>query len=264
MSAAVTSTKPYMVGPGNHEANCDNGKNLSICIPGQTNFTGYRNHFRMPSAESGGLENFWYSFDHGLTHFIQIDTETDLGHGIIAPDEPGGTENEDGGPFATLKDQQTNWLTADLERVDRQKTPWVVVAGHRPWYIAAKNTTSNVCLTCQDVFEPILVKYKVDLVLTGHYHVYQRNAPIANYTVDKNGLQNPQAPLFITNGAAGHYDGLDTLLTPVPYYTEFATDAVYGWSKLIFHNCSHLTHQFVASGNATVLDEVTLYKERKC
>ena len=48
------------------------------------------------------------------------------------------------------------------------------------------------------------------------------------------------------------------------FYTEFATDTVYGWSKLIFHNCSHLTDQFVASGNVNVLDKVTLYKERKC
>jgi len=71
------------VGPGNHEANCDNGGTgaytASICMPGQTNFTGYRNHFRMPSSESGGVENFWYSFDFGMTHYVQFDTETDLG-----------------------------------------------------------------------------------------------------------------------------------------------------------------------------------------
>lgn len=70
--APITSNKAYMVNPGNHEANCDNGgttdkvHNLtydaSICMPGQTNFTGYINHFRMPSAESKGLGNFWYSY----------------------------------------------------------------------------------------------------------------------------------------------------------------------------------------------------------
>jgi hypothetical protein len=53
-------------------------------MPGQTNFTGYRNHFRMPSAESGGVENFWYSFDFGMTHYVQFDTETDLGMLILS------------------------------------------------------------------------------------------------------------------------------------------------------------------------------------
>jgi acid phosphatase type 7 len=51
---------------------------MSICMPGQTNFTGYRNHFRMLSNESGGTGDFWYSFDHGMAHYIQLDTETDL------------------------------------------------------------------------------------------------------------------------------------------------------------------------------------------
>lgn len=65
----ITAYKPYMVSPGNHEANCDNGgttdKSIgvkyteAICPVGQTNFTGFRNRFRMPSAQSGGLENFW-------------------------------------------------------------------------------------------------------------------------------------------------------------------------------------------------------------
>ena len=134
--ASVTAFKPYMVGPGNHEANCDNGgttdkiKNItydsSICMPGQTNFTGFRNHFRMPSAESGGVENFWYSFDHGMTHYIQLDTETDLGHGYIGPDEPNGSEGFSEGPFGIMN-QQTTWLENDLKSVDRTKTPWVIV-----------------------------------------------------------------------------------------------------------------------------------------
>ncbi|KAJ8152537.1 hypothetical protein LV165_006976 [Aspergillus fumigatus] len=66
--AVITAQEPYMFGPGNHESNCDNDGttdrvhnityNVGICMPGQTNFTGFRNHFRMPSAQSGGVENF--------------------------------------------------------------------------------------------------------------------------------------------------------------------------------------------------------------
>ncbi|KAF8621469.1 hypothetical protein AX15_007763 [Amanita polypyramis BW_CC] len=135
--APISSTKPYMVGPGNHDSNCDNGGttdhahnityDVSICMPGQTNFTGYINHFRMPSGESKGTGNFWYSFDHGMVHYVQVDTETDLGHGLVAPDEPGGAGGEDSGPFGSHRDTQLNWLQADLASVDRKKTPWLIV-----------------------------------------------------------------------------------------------------------------------------------------
>ncbi|KAK3661287.1 hypothetical protein LTR56_000410 [Elasticomyces elasticus] len=269
--APITSNKPYMVGPGNHEANCDNGgttdhvHNISytvdICMPGQTNFTGYRNHFRMPSAESSGLENFWYSYDYGMAHFVQLDTETDLGHGFVAPDEPGGSESEDSGPFATLMNQQTNWLAADLAAVDRKKTPWIIVAGHRPCYISYANKSSAICWECKDVFEPIFLDYSVDLVLSGHIHAYERNAPMFNNTADPKELNNPIYPWYITNGAAGHYDGLDALTRPFQNYSRYAQDSAYGWSRLTFHNTTHLTQDFIVSANNSVLDSATLYKQ---
>jgi len=88
----------------------------------------------MPSGPSGGLENFWYSYDHGMVHFVQIDTETDLGHGLVGPDE-GSPEYS--GPFAT-QDAQLNWLQADLAAVNRTKTPWIVVLG---WSFPASTIT---------------------------------------------------------------------------------------------------------------------------
>jgi hypothetical protein len=81
----------------------------------------------MPSQQSGGLENFWYSFDHGMVHYVQLDTETDLGHGLIAPDEPGGSEGEDSGPFSDVKNAQLKWLQRDLSSVNRHVTPWIIV-----------------------------------------------------------------------------------------------------------------------------------------
>ena len=105
---------------------------MSICIPGQTNFTGYINHFRMPGPQSGGQDNFWYSFDHGMVHYVQLDTETDLGHGLVSPDQPGGPEGEDSGPFSQRMNAQTDWLAKDLASVDRSKTPWIIVGTDLP------------------------------------------------------------------------------------------------------------------------------------
>ena len=138
-----------MVGPGNHEANCINGGTApddesSLCPPGQTNFTQYINRFGlvMPRSFSSQFPvphhtaqqlarekarrlskpPFWYSFDYGMTHFLVFDTETDLGVGIVGPDELGGDQNDEDGPFGSYKDQQVEFIINDLAGVDRRET----------------------------------------------------------------------------------------------------------------------------------------------
>ena len=267
----VSAFKPYMVGPGNHEANCNNGKthdkkkgitysSVDICMPGQTNFTGLINHFRMPNSESGGKNNMWYSFDYGMVHFIQFNTETDLGNGLIGPDEPKGKSEENAGPFGSYDNEQIDWLKNDLKSVDRSKTPWLIVAGHRPWYASAKK--KSICKECQEAFEDLFIENKVDVAIFGHVHNYQRLHPIACNKLDPNGLKNPSAPWYILNGAAGHYDGMDALKYPSKDHFAYGFDNTYGWSKFTIHNETHLTHEFIASRNNTVMDTATLYKNR--
>lgn len=260
----ITAFKPYMVGPGNHESNCDNGGTggftVDTCFEGQRNFTGLVNHFRMPDTESGGVGPFWYSFDYGLVHFVNFNTETDLGKYGPGPDSVGGSENMDSGEFGA-DGEQLAWLKQDLKNVDRSKTPWVIAMGHRPWYVAAKK--KNRCLECQAAFEKTFNKYGVDLVLMGHRHLYNRIHPIDDKgNIDPNGLNNPSAPWYIVNGAAGHYDGLDTAKKTDEPWLAYWQDTQYGWSKFTVHNASHLTHSFVVSSDNSLLDTQTLYKKR--
>lgn len=182
---ALTANKAYMVAVGNHESNCDNGgvtdkvNNItytqSICMPGQVNFTAYAEHWNMP-GKPGNTKNFWYSYDVGMTHYVILDFETDLGVGIYGPDETGGTGKQMSGPRGA-PGEQIAWLKADLAKVDRKKTPWVVAVGHRPWYVGIKDA---ICAPCQQAFEPIFYQYNVDLVFTGHDHIYSRSWPIWN------------------------------------------------------------------------------------
>ncbi|KAK0538878.1 hypothetical protein OC835_001296 [Tilletia horrida] len=265
----ISSVKPYLVAPGNHEANCINTiykgppmYNESICPMGQTNFTGYINRFRMPGSlgTNGALGNFWYSFNYGSAHFVMYDTETDLGVGRIGPEELGGSTGDNSGPFGKYMNQQLDWLKADLASVNRSVTPWIIAAGHRPWYVAS--AAKSRCWVCQSAFEGLFNQYGVDLVFSGHAHFSDRNAPIANNVTDPNELNNPTAPWYITNGAAGHYDGLDTLVSPLPDYVRFANDTLYTFSKLTFHNATHLTHDFISSATGQSIDSATLYKAR--
>lgn len=208
--APISARKPYMVSPGNHEADCTEvSYHKGLCPQGQYNFSDFTNRFEgmMPTAfplTSGNstivaarkraqqLANppFWYSFDYGMVHVVMIDTETDFAN---APDAPGGSAMLDGGPFGA-PNQQIEFLDADLSSVNRSVTPWVIVAGHRPWYTVGDSSTP--CAPCQAAFEDLVYKYGVDSLAFGHVHNLQRFVPIYNGTVDPAGLKNPKAPMY--------------------------------------------------------------------
>jgi hypothetical protein len=248
----VTMNAPLMVGPGNHEAQCGistvNPNVAPYCVMGQRNFTSFRNHFSMPIADQTAnfYQNMWYSYDYGMAHFVQINTETDF---------PGAAEEVYSGPFG-YSGQQLDWLKADLAAVDRTKTPWVIVGGHRPYYSSNAN-----CIACQDAFESIMVQFNVDVVWFGHVHFYERVAPMSNGTVDPKGLNNPTSPWYITNGAAGNVEGHSKPPAVWPSFVQYANGEDFGWSKFIFHNSSYLTEQYYSSDNGTLIDEATLYKD---
>lgn len=71
----------------------------------------------------------WYSFDYGMAHFIQFNTETDLGNGIIGPFESKGRKGLNAGPFGSYPNEQIDWLEQDLKSVNREKTPWLIDCG---------------------------------------------------------------------------------------------------------------------------------------
>lgn len=102
--------------------------------------------FQQVFSLPGGSGRTWYSFDHGDVHFVALDTN-------------------DIGPA------QAAWLDADLAATERE---WIVVYGHHPPYSSGEHGSSTAFRT---TFGPILEKHRVDLVLSGHDHDYERIAP---------------------------------------------------------------------------------------
>lgn len=51
----------------------------------------------------------------------------------------------------------------------------------------------------QTQIEPLMVKYGVDMYLSGHMHMYERTYPLINGNVIQKGdvYVNPKAPVFI-------------------------------------------------------------------
>ncbi|KAE9202909.1 hypothetical protein PF005_g14399, partial [Phytophthora fragariae] len=119
----------------------------------------------------------------------------------------------------------------------------------------------------QAAFEDLLIKYKVDVVLTGHQHYYERQTPIRNSTAVLDGVSsdfktydNPQAPVYILSGACGTVEGLD--LTPEANnatWNVVSNYVDYGISTLEA-NRTMLSWKFLNSSNQVVLDEFVMWK----
>lgn len=69
---------------------------------------------------------------------------------------------------------QYKWLAKEFERVDRDKTPWLIVLMHVPIY----NSNEAHFMegeSMRTVYESWFIKYKVDMVFAGHVHAYERS-----------------------------------------------------------------------------------------
>jgi 3',5'-cyclic AMP phosphodiesterase CpdA len=67
---------------------------------------------------------------------------------------------------------QMKWLESELAKSGEK---WKIVFFHHPLYSSAKTHGSQVKL--REVIEPLFVRYKVSLVLSGHDHAYERIKP---------------------------------------------------------------------------------------
>lgn len=142
----LTSQRPWMVTQGNHEVE-------TIPLVHTHPFTSYNARWRMPFEESGSSSNLYYSFDVAGVHIVMLGSYTDFG--------PGST--------------QYQWLQADLGKVDRSNTPWLVVLTHAPWY----NTNSahqgeDESIGMKAAMEGLLYRARVDIIFAGHVHAYER------------------------------------------------------------------------------------------
>ncbi|KHN96134.1 Purple acid phosphatase-lik [Metarhizium album ARSEF 1941] len=272
--APISSRKPYMASPGNHEAVCEEIPLTSgLCPDGQKNFTDFMTRFgssmpasfasTSPDAAARVSANrarqlarppFWFSFEYGMAHVVMLDTETDF---ASAPDGPGGSAGLDSGPFGS-PGQQLDFLAADLASVDRSVTPWLIAAGHRPWYTTG-DQASDPCEPCRAAFEGLLYRYGVDLAVFGHVHNSQRFMPVVNGTADPAGLDNPRAPMYIVAGGAGNVEGLSAVGTR-PAYTAFAYADDFSYATIRFVDPQNLRVDFYRSSTGELLDSSTLRK----
>ncbi len=123
----------------------------------------YYDIFTLPrAAEAGGLASgteAYYSFDNGNVHFVCLDSY-DSSRAV-------------GSPMLT-------WLENDLAATAQD---WIIAYWHHPPYSKGSHNsdTENALRQMRTNAGPILENYSIDLVLTGHSHVYERTFLIAGH-----------------------------------------------------------------------------------
>jgi hypothetical protein len=115
----------------------------------------------------------YYSFDYGPVHFVALDTELAL----IDP---------------ARRQAQLAWLEQDLTATTQ---PWRVVYFHRPPYSAGMHHGSS--LDVRQAFAPVFERYRVQLVVSGHDHDFERSIPWREY------VPGGGAVTYIVTGGGG-------------------------------------------------------------
>ncbi|KAH7675619.1 Acid phosphatase protein [Dioscorea alata] len=196
------SSRPWMVTEGNHEKE-------SILLF-KSGFQAYNARWRMPYEESGSPSNLFYSFELSGVHVVMLGSYTDY----------------------DVSSDQYAWLKADLAKVDRVKTPWLLVLLHAPWYNSnyAHQGEGNSMMAAM---ERLLYAAGVDLVLAGHVHAYERSERVYNGCLDNCGA------VHITVGDGGNREGLaERFCQPKPEWSVYR-EASFGHGELKIMNHTH-------------------------
>ena len=81
--------------------------------------------------------------------------------------------------------------------------------------------------------EPLLYRYGVDIVLSGHVHAYERSEPVLN------GCLDPCGPVYLNLGDGGNYEGMYVpWREPQPAWSAFR-ESSFGVGSVRFVNGSH-------------------------
>ncbi|RZC77569.1 hypothetical protein C5167_001739 [Papaver somniferum] len=249
----VASKVPYHVCIGNHEYDWplqpwkpewasygkDGGGECGVPYSLKFNMPG--NSSSPTGTRAPATRNLFYSFDSGVVHFVYMSTETNF--------LPGG--------------DQYNFIKHDLETVNRKKTPFIVVQGHRPMYTTSnENRDAPLRNRMLEHYEPLFVKNKVTLAMWGHVHRYERFCPMKNFTC---GEENEALPVHVVIGMGGQDwqpiwtprpNHLTDPIFPQPERSLFRTGE-FGYTRL-FATKEKLTLTFVGNHDGEPHDMVEI------
>lgn len=242
----VASRVPYMVSVGNHEYDhLMGGENDPSHAPGNgwhpiwgnmgddsSGECGVPTFYRFTSPQNGnGI--FWYSFNYGSVHVIQMSSEHDWTRGS----------------------EQYNWIKQDLAAVNRTETPWVVVTSHRMMYTTQLKEDADYIVSefFKAEFDDLLYENQVNLFLCGHQHSYERSCPVYNRTCQEN--FNGTVHIIVGSAGAGlEQGGFSSKLG------DWSLVQISDWGYCRVVATQETLHvEFVLNRSGEIYDEVDIY-----
>ncbi len=177
---------------GNHEGNITNKLNVGW----------FDNMFNLKAGE-GDLNNVngvYYSYDYGSVHFTVLNSND----------------------MYPMTEAQRNWVYNDITKSNAK---WKVLLLHRAAYSAGKNINKPDTLIMRKTIIEIVDDTGVDLVLSGHDHMYFRTLPVANDKVCED-------TLYVTE----KYNGKDTTFAVNPEGAVYALPSTAGTKRYGVNN----------------------------
>ena len=161
---------------GNHDAGTSNG-------------APFYEAFYLPtdSGAPGKPSNTerYYSFDHGMAHFVCIDSESSS---------------------MSSSSAMYQWASADIDDAKARGKRWIFAFMHHPPYSRGTHSDDTAV---RDNLVPMFEAKGVDMLLAGHSHVYERSflakddAPIQNDADTYTKIGTPNGTIYLVSGCAG-------------------------------------------------------------
>ena len=200
----------------------------------------YYKIFSLPSnGEAGGVASnteAYYSYNYGNIHFVSLDSY--------------GWETGNTRLYDTLGPQVT-WLKQDLAANTQQ---WTIVYFHHPPYTKGSHDsdTEPELINMRQNLVRILERYKVDLVLNGHSHSYERSYLMNGHY----GLESSlDSSTHVLSNSSGKYDGSINSCPYIKNSSEVRNGIVYavvGSSGKLDDSSPGFPHQVMHYSNVTV------------
>ncbi|MBO9611085.1 MAG: metallophosphoesterase [Dyadobacter sp.] len=155
------------------------------------------------NGEGGGepsMTEAYYSFDYDNIHFISLDT--------YGYEKPG----DDYTKILIPTSVQAQWLRRDLAKANANPNiNWVIVFTHMPPFTGGSHNSDAEAelMQIRNNLVPILDDYKVDLLLAGHSHGYERSRLMRGHsTISTDFVKAIHNPVLTSNAQDNaRYDG---------------------------------------------------------